>query len=547
MAGQDAEKKPETTPPPVETPIEGQKAPEIAKPQTGAELAKLRDEIETKKRTKKERQDFLKKEASGRRTTETWLSQKAEEGLTAGIARDTINSGVDEKMEKYLPQFQENGIGDATNVGIIKQAAKDLIYEHYCKTGNSKETTTTYVDGVLSEKLLLLFDGLKKINQNKKYGFNKPVDCLAAFSDFAGLGIISGGILKLDPFKNTLKLQKTDYEFFLKTFEENLIIGGELSQLGTESANMEAKGETTIDASKLFAAGTLVLKGKTRITALKTPADTEKMLADAVTKNLPENLDPKVKEAALKWLAAEVQKLNPAEGETVEIGENGTVQKIDVAAEKQAADVAKQQADQEVAAAGGGAPEEGSDNPFKTGIGFIDKILEPLLKVFDNILVGLGPMLAGMGLGEWVEFMGLSESETEKARQFKEACKKIELDLDTLRPLFLNATEMRKILKLQQDKSLSWEDLLTKYLNPTETDELKKKQKLNPDKISEMFLSPVEEQPGVPGTPATAPQTPPAIAQGPAATPQTPPAGPATTAPVAPVASAPPAAPQKPA
>jgi len=513
MAEPNAEKKPEAAPTAVETPIEGPKAPEAALPKTSAELAKLREEIETKKRTKKERQDFLKKEAGGRRTNESWITQKAEEGLTAGIAREVINSGVDEKMEKYLPQFQENGIGDATNAGVIKQAAKDLLYEHYCKTGSSKETTTAYVEGALSQKLSFLLEGLKKIHQNKKYGFNKPVDCLTAFSDFAALGIISGGVLQLEPFKNTLKLEKQDYEFFLKTFEENLIIGGDLTQLGTESANIEAKGETAIDVAKMFADGTLVLKAKTRITGLKTPADTEKVMRDVITQNLPENLDPKVKEATLNWLETEIKKIIPsqipAEGETIEIAENGTIQKIDLAAEEQTLTAAKQQAETAVAAAAAGAaPEEGSDSPFKTGIGFIDKILEPLLKMFDGILIGLSPMLAKYGLEEWVEFMGLSEGETAKARQFKEACKKIELHKDTMRPLFLSATEMRKILKLQNDKSLSWEDLLAKYLAPAETEELKKKQNLKADKISEMFLSPVEEQPGVPATPAATPASP---------------------------------------
>jgi len=461
-------------------------------------LGHLRDSIEEQRKEKQRRRDFLQQECSKRRNPEQWTKNSPQESITNSIAKELINTGVEQQFTQYLEQFRENGLGDDTNINLIKQAAKDIIYEHYLKTGNDKDTTLAYIKNNLATKLKYLFNELKQISDNPQYGFKKPIDCLQTFSDFTMLNFISAGCVKLENLKSALLLEKSDYEFFLKSFTQYLNINLELVNLSGQEASNAAQQSQKLDIGQMLKDGKVILKNTVRVPITSNTQTNLTALKQAIYEQLSDNADPKTREAIAAYLTEQANKINAKEGEIITISTNGEIGKTNLAVEQAAQAKTIQQA-QEQAQKTAAESTEGFS-------GTIGKFIAAIMAILQKLLSSFNDMASKVGLTE--EFEGLNESETKEAAQFKATAQKAGLELKTLRPLFKDKDKMKKILAIKKNQGLTWEDYFKNYLTDSETDQLKKDQTLEAEKIAEMLTTPVEETGQKSASSPTAPTTP---------------------------------------
>jgi hypothetical protein len=196
-------------------------------------------------------------------------------------------------------------------------------------------------------------------------------------------------------------------------------------------------------------------------------------------------LDESLKQKVYAHLLAELKKTPLAQGEAMTLKENGTWEKINLAEKQAAEDKAKTDAATTPEAT---TPENPLD--FKTGIPFLDKILEFFGKYFNKMVSGgVGVLAAKAGVNKYIEFMGLSDEEKKTAEEMKKVVLGMGVNKDTLSILLADSDEMKKILKIAADKKLNWNEYMAKYLDTKEIDFLKKKQEIPAAKISELFLS----------------------------------------------------------
>lgn len=507
MAGEEkqAEAKPNQLPE-GSKPIEPQKKPDQnPKAEARSEVGVMKEKLETERKNKQERRDLIKKNASTLRIPEGWVGNKPDEGMIAGMAKDQINSKVDSKFQEYEAMLKQYGLGDATNVGVMKTATKELVYEHFIKNGNNPIATESYFTGAMKEKMMGLFSGMDKLFKSKKYPYAQPIDIVTTFSEFTGFNFMQSGILNKENLKQTLLQQKSVFDAQLKSFEEYLNLGSEIQKLSGEVANAEArkpekgKPAATVDIGKMFTEGKLTLAAEpaillTSAEQLEKPDQFEMSagvtIKAALDKKLPANLDEALKQKVYTHLLAEMKKTPLAQGEAFTLKENGTWEKINLAEKQQTEQAAKDQAKTDAAAATpeGTTPENPLD--FKTGIPFLDKILEFFSKYFTKMASGgVGILAAKAGVNKYIEFMGLSDEEKKSAEDLKKVVLGLGINKDTLSILLADSDEMKKILKVAKDKKLNWSEYVAKYLDSKEIDSLKKKQEVPAAKISEMFLS----------------------------------------------------------
>jgi hypothetical protein len=543
------EQQPQTPPEKPKTPEQAPNPTEVAERQ----LDTMRKKFETERLSLKQRDESIQQAAQAKRDKESWVNNKMDppNSLLEGTIRDTISSNVEEEIQPYLPMLQQNGLGESANLIVVKQTAKDIIFEHYCKTGKNEDITKEYAKNTLLPKFKSLTENVQRIFLEKKTLFPNPLAVIESFSSFSKLDFCAMGILDAGKFKEFALLDAATQDFQIKTFEQHLKNQAELATLSGQETNLalsekkpetgkigtekpsEAKpeqsaaekpAEAKTGVAALFENGTLKLTSKVRFIIPANPAEMGPKLKTAIIAALPGNLENANKEAIANNLITAIERTTtppPQAGETFEIAENGRWQKIDVQTEKAQVEAAKKQAEKVVAAAGV-VPES-----MVSGIkGFFEKhgILATIIG-FIFSLFGIKGFEQFFG-GESAEFAGLSAAEKEEANKMKEAMGKIGLNMETLHKLFVNTDGTKKILKLKEEKKLPWDKFLEKYLDPSETTILKDKQDLKPDAISAMLLSPKE-------------QTGAAMAATPAAAPTE--AKPAEAAPTAPAEATPPA------
>ncbi|MCC7197481.1 hypothetical protein IT413_04795 [Candidatus Peregrinibacteria bacterium] len=499
MAGEEkqAEAKPNTLPEGPK-PVEPQKKPDQnPKAEARAEVGSMKEKMETDRKNKQERRDLIKKNAASLRIQEGWVGKKADNGMES-MAKPAINSKVDEKFKEYEDMMKQYGLGDETNVSVMKAAAKELVYDYFSKNGTNPITTESYFSGPMKEKMLGLFQGMDKLFKSKKYPYTKAIDMIGAFSEFTGFNFMQNGILNKENLKLTLLQQKSVFDAQLKHFEEYLNLGAEIQKLSGETVNAE-KGKPTLDIGKMFSEGKLTLSAEpaillTSAEQLEKPDQFEVSagvtIKAALDKKLPANLDEALKQKVYAHLLAEMKKNPLAQGEAVTLKENGTWEKINLAEKQQAQQAAEAQAKTDSAEPA--KPEGESENPldFKTGIPFIDKILEFFSKYFSKMVAGgVGVLAAKTGVNKYIEFMGLNDEEKKSAEELKKVLVGLGANTDTLAILLSDSDETKKILKIAKDKKLNWNEYVAKYLDSKEMDYLKKKQAVPAAQISAMFLS----------------------------------------------------------
>jgi hypothetical protein len=441
--------------------------------------------------------------------------------LLEGTIRETISSNVEEEIQPYLPMLQQSGLGEGANLIVVKQTAKDIIFEHYCKTGKNEDITKEYAKNTLLPKFKSITEAVQRIFQEKKPLFPSPIAAVESFSSFAKLDFCNSGILDPAKFKEFALMDAAAQDFLIKTFEQHLKIQGELTTLFGQQMNLgmygnktetgkaetagpsaegkpaETKPEKTgaekpAEAKSAIAAliekGTPILKSKLQFTFHITTAEMYEKLKTAISAVLPANLEPANKDAVIDYLTAELKKLNPAPEETFEVSETGKWRKVDVQSEQAAREQAKQKVT--AAQAAGAAPESifsGIQKLFE-GNNILGAIIGFILSLFG--LKGFG----GPKMLEADEFSTLSSADKADAISMKAAMEKLKLNMETLHPFFMGDPALIvKILKQRHNDKLSWEHYLEKYLASDEITILKNKQTMKPEQISAMLLSPKEQ------------------------------------------------------
>lgn len=463
------------------------------------DLAKLRNNIERQKEEKNKRREFLKNECAGKRTKESWMGAVSDRNPS--FIRDRmIAPTVEEKFSKYQSQFEAFGISDSRK---IMDAVTQIVYDHYNQTGKDRDKTTAYSENELETKINYLFTGIRSLYEKKIHPFGKAADCLTMFSQFTGLKFFENGNLQPEQLETALRLDKSNYEFFLKSFEQYLIISSELEKLKKdEEALGKNTGKPATTPEQPPPVTSIKLKNKARVVIAATSAETDAAIRKTVYDQLPDSADAKAREAAANRLVDDVKKLNPQPGETLEISEDGTWKNIDIAKEEEEKKKAQQEASKATPAATVGAAATKVEKVADKLGAFITKITEWLGVFIDKIMGYINAITGRMGLTELPEFANLNESEKKEMLEFKKAAEKTGLNMETLHPLFTDADQCRKILKIKTEKNLSWDDYMKKYLTGSESDELKNKKEIKADKLAETFTTPVETPPTSPSQPA---------------------------------------------
>jgi hypothetical protein len=135
MAGEDQKppENPQQTPeqPPVseakkpETQAQGPNPTEVA----GVELDAMRKKIETERRQKQERADFLQEESRKKGDKESWAEKPAN---NLSLIEGEVKAKIEEKMQKEMPVIEDavtKAALDRMNVNIIKTAVINHVYE----------------------------------------------------------------------------------------------------------------------------------------------------------------------------------------------------------------------------------------------------------------------------------------------------------------------------------------------------------------------------------------------------------------------------------
>ena len=474
------------------------------------ELAKLKENIEKQREEKNKRREFLKNECTGKRSKESWMG--AESDRNTSFIRGMVSSKVDESFAKYQSQFEAFGISDSSK---IKEAVTQIVYDHYNQTGKDTDKTTAYAENELEAKINSLFIGIKSLFEKKIYPFDKAADCLSMFSQFTGLNFFENGSLQPDQLEMTLRLDKSNYEFFLKSFEQYLIISAELEKLKKDEADL---GKNTGKPAATPKPGpspepipgtappatpeqpppatAIKLKNKARIVIAASSAETDAAIRKAVYDQLRDTADARTREAAANRMVEDIKKLNPQPGETFEISEDGSWGKIDTAKEEAEKKKAQQEAGNAAPSANVPAATTKVEKAADKISAFITKITEWLGVFIDKIMGYITAFTDRMGITGSAEFSNLNESEKKEMQEFKKAAEKTGLNMETLHPLFIDAEQCKKILKIKTEKNISWDDYMKKYLTGSESDELKNKKELKADKLAEMFTTPVTPEPG---------------------------------------------------
>jgi|GEM_PF-6002526 len=519
--GESAEAKPNQ---PVEgpKPVDAGTKPELnPKADAGNGIDKMKDKAKEKteadKKQKEERRELIKKNASTLRIPEAWVGPNYDgvDKKGSGFIQDQIDSKVEEKFAQYEAMLKEYGLGDATNIGIMKDAAKELVARYYGKSSDVM-ATDAYFSGPMKEKMMNLFKGMDKLYKSKKYPYSQPLDMITAFSDFTGFNFIQNGVLNKENLKKTLTQQPSVFDAMNKHFEEYLNLGVDIQKLSVETVN--ADKDKPLDIGKLFAEGKLTLNGTPKLTVFDqnvfnnpSSSSTEVSLAGStliagIQAKLPANMDKSLVDKTTNWLIAEAKKMKPGVGEGLILKENGKWEIYTLAQDAEA----KKQAETMIQTAAAdnptGAPagdatgtptdapagDASSDNPLetKTGIGWLDKIMEFFSKYFTQLFSGgVSVLAAKTGLNKYVEYMGLSDDEKKVAQEFKKVAMGAGLNEKTLIILLSDSDETKKVLAKAKESKLNWNEYLAKYLDSTELDFLKKEQTVPAKKISDMLLS----------------------------------------------------------
>ncbi len=461
--------------------------------------------IQKERDEKKRKADELRTTAATQKTTESWTNNKAERPTLLGMditndAKAKISKNVDEELAKNMALFSEVGLNSPENVSSIKNVAKEIIFEHFTKTGATESVTESYVEKELVPKLEETFEALKAIYEQNKNLFASPLQFMETFGTFCGLNIIQNGRVNEPAIKTLLLIQKSGLQNLVNGFREYVPANADVERLNKDAAALLETG-----------------RQRSGQTAQATPAP-----APGVTPPTPQA--PGTAPTSSPGTAPQTV---PASAETAPQSPGATP------AETPQADTTAQSATTPETQPGtaGQTPPEGQTTPASeetsTGHPILDKIMSALKSLFPAGFLDQIMSLLGMSPAAAAEFASLTDPEKKEALILKEAANQLQLNEKVMTILYKDGEQVKKILA---DKSglinTGWTEYLQQRIDPQEMELLKKDPVMDTqtaDKISAMFLSPTTAAPPSATPP---PATPPS-----AATPQAAPSTPPPTAP----------------
>ncbi len=453
--------------------------------------------IQERKKQIDEEQKKLQDEAAGKRTKETWIDNPAGTSWKDGMARDKINANVEEKFASYQKDFEDAGLGDPTNIGILKQVAKELIFEYFQKNGSDGDKTLEYVKGALSDKLKYILNSLKEIYDSKKHGFAKPVDTVEAFSTFTKTDFLKQGFLQSRAFKDFLVLDKSTYELQFQNFSKSLGLTIEKKQLEGEETTLMGKG---LEPRELIEQKKITFT-KTRFTSPKDGKDLDKVLQEEIPKALPPIADAATKQKIVDYLAGEVKKLNPQPDEVFELSPDGKWTKIDTASENKSKDDAKTDAEKQVAETAAATSTDSKPFNFKDSFkSFGETIME-----FLRWILGLfGMKLGGGGVEDLLtEWKDITPEEKNQIKEFYGTGKKYFSKMDNVNKMLKSPEETRKMLaakKTDAKENETWDGWIQRHLSEPEKSEISFSTTIEAKNVAAFLISEngPDDQPALP-------------------------------------------------
>ncbi len=451
------------------------------------ESVKRLKEIKNRKQQIETEQTKLQQEASTKRAKETWPDNKPETGFTDGFARDKINSKVEEKFAEYQKEFEDAGLGDQTNITIIKQTAKEMIFDYYQKNGRDNDKTLSYVKGQLLDKLRYVTDSLKQIFESKKHGYNKPVEVMEAFSKYTKDDFMKDGYLQPGAFKDFLLFEKSTYETQVTDFAKSL-------GLTLEKKDLEGE-ETTLVGKKLGPKELIEQKrlslNKIRITVPKDAKDLDATLQTEIPKALPPIDDKEVKQKIVDYLAGEFKKNTPQPDQIFELSPDGKWNKIDVAVETKAKEETKQQVEQQVAQTASSTEQKSEGFSFDKGIKSVGDFI---LEIFRWIMKLFGVKMGGADIEDMLkEWKDVTPEERAQMKEFYGSSKKFFSGMNNIQALIKSPDDMRLVLnarKVDSKQNETWDAWIQRHLSAPEQEEINISKTIQPKEVANKLISP---------------------------------------------------------
>ncbi len=429
--------------------------------------------IKDRKKEIDDRQNKLRDEAVNARTKESWVDNAADSGMTDGMAHKKINEKVEEKFGRYKPSFEDLGIGDETNVNVLKQTAKDLIFDYFQKAGRDSDKTTNFAENTLDDKISYFLSNLKQTLDSKKFPFTKPVEVVEAFSTYTKTDIITNGYLQAGKLKEFLQLDQASYTTMLKNFDESLGLKTEKTRLEGEETDLMGK---TLSPKELIDRK-LITFNKTRITAPKDAKDLDKALQEQIPKALPPIDDADVKQKVVDYLAAEVKKLNPQADEVFELSPEGQWSKIDVPSENQAKDQTKQQVEQQTAETAAQQTEQ-AGKPFNLADVFknLGQYLMEFLKwIMSALGIKMGAETANDVTSLLKDWKEIAPEERQQLEQFYKGGKRYFSKMENINKMYQSPDDARRFLqvaKTSTKQNETWSQWIERHLSDTEQNDI---------------------------------------------------------------------------
>lgn len=438
--------------------------------------------IQDRKKQIEEEQKKLRDETPGRKNKESWVNNPSSSPVFD--PKGKISEGVEEKAPKIKSKLEAVGLTDDTNLNIIKQVLKDVIYEQYTKTGKEESVTKAFADN-LDDKVSYLFDELKKLFDSKKHPFATAPELIENFSEFTGTNFFKKGFMQASELKEFTLLEKSSYEAFMTNFNKFHDLGAEKKQLEGEETGLMGK---KLEPKELIDQKRITFT-KTRVTAPKAPGELDTVLQAEIAKALPPIEDAAIRQKVVDYLAGEVKKLNPQPDEVFELSPDGKWNKVDVAAENQSKDQAKTDAEKQAADTTAAAAESKPFDLKESFKSFGDTIME----IIKWILALFGMKIGAGGVEDLIkEWKDVTPEEKTQLKEFMAEGKKFFSKMDNMNKLIKNQDETRRVLALKKTDTKegeTWAQWIQRHISQHEQGEISNSTTLEAKGIAQMFLS----------------------------------------------------------
>lgn len=483
-------------PPPNQTQPEAQpQAIQVApqsQPATPEQVeASTRGQTRTELAETKNKNKLTPEEAKQLRDRESWKNNSASgyPAFLESTVRDEIKSGVAKELSESPAKdiLEKAGFTGDINLRVVQTLMEKIVNEYYLKNNTDVNKTKAYLITDMLPKISDFVDAISNLFIANKDKCPTIQSCMEQFGAYCGIEFIKNGTLDAAQLETVVLLTKPTID---------RLTAGFITEINEQNAS---RVDANTDIQQLIT--TVKLNSKVRVLIGADLATQEQEIKELINAQLPSTLDPQAKEKYLNWAFEKLKENKPVAGETREITEDGKwsdpLTPEQITQSQPQAQTSTETAEQVVASA-----------DFKTGIGFVDTILDFVKSLSPDLHKSMVSFLQGIfPQSQAEEFPNLDTNEKTNAKSFQETVKGLGLDMDTFKKLFADTDNLKKVLTQKVNEKIEWDEYLKKYLTSAETDALKKKDNTDTDsgeKIANMLLSINPEYQPPPTTPPSA-------------------------------------------